>query len=111
MPRSVFAWGNRRLIAYLAFLSAFAPLSTDMYLPALPHMAEALNTTYSLTSLTVSGFLLLFALSMLIWGPLSDKYGRRPVLLTGGAFYVLSSVGIALAGPSARCCSGAASRP
>ena len=98
MSRSVFAWGNRRLIAYLAFLSAFAPLSTDMYLPALPHMAEALNTTYSLTSLTVSGFLLLFALSMLAWGPLSDKYGRRPVLLAGGAFYVLSSVGIALAG-------------
>lgn len=59
---------------------------------------RGLNTTYSLTSLTVSGFLLLFALSMLIWGPLSDKYGRRPVLLTGGAFYVLSSVGIALAG-------------
>lgn len=98
MSRSVFAWGNRRLIAYLAFLSAFAPLSTDMYLPALPHMAEALNTTYSLTSLTVSGFLLLFALSMLAWGPLSDKYGRRPVLLAGGVFYVLSSVGIALAG-------------
>lgn len=97
MSRRVFAWGNRPLIAYLAFLSAFAPLSTDMYLPALPHMAEVLNTSYSLVSLTVSSFLLLFALSMLVWGPLSDKYGRRPVLLAGSALYVLSSVCIALA--------------
>ena len=97
MSRRVFAWGNRRLIAYLAFLSAFAPLSTDMYLPALPHMAEALDTSYSLAGLTVSSFMLLFALSMLVWGPLSDKYGRRPVLLTGSALYVLSSVCIALA--------------
>ncbi len=97
MSRRVFAWGNRRLIAYLAFLSAFAPLSTDMYLPALPHMAEALDTSYSLAGLTVSSFMLLFAQSMLVWGPLSDKYGRRPVLLTGSALYVLSSVCIALA--------------
>ena len=109
MSRSVFAWGNRRLIAYLAFLSAFAPLSTDMYLPALPHMAEALNTTYSLTSLTVSGFLLLFALSMLAWGPLSDKYGRScsPAACSMSCPAWVSPWPV----PSAPCCSGAASRP
>ncbi len=58
-------------------------------------MAEALDTSYSLASLKVSSLLL--APSMLAWGPLSDKYGRRHVLLTGSAFYILSSVCIALA--------------
>ncbi|MDO5483631.1 MAG: MFS transporter [Desulfovibrionaceae bacterium] len=99
MPsRRIFAWGNRYLIAYLAFLSAFAPLSTDMYLPALPGMSEALHTSYELASLSVSSFLLLFAISMLFWGPLSDKYGRKPVLLTGASLYVLASICIALSG-------------
>ncbi|MBQ3059498.1 MAG: MFS transporter [Desulfovibrio sp.] len=94
--RRIFAWGNRYLIAYLAFLSAFAPLSTDMFLPALPRMCEALDAGYDLVSLSVSSFLLLFAVSMLFWGPLSDRYGRRPILLTGAGLYVLSSICIAL---------------
>lgn len=96
MPRKVFALGNRWLIFYLAFLSAFAPLSTDMYLPALPTLAESLQTTDALSSLSISCFLLLFSLSMLFWGPYSDKVGRRPVLLLGSALYVVSSVGIVL---------------
>ena len=96
MPRKVFALGNRWLIVYLAFLSAFAPLSTDMYLPALPRLAESLRTTDALSSLSISCFLLLFALSMLFWGPYSDKAGRRPVLLLGAALYIVSSVGIVL---------------
>ena len=56
MPKKVFAPGNRWLVAYLAFLSAFAPLSTDMYLPALPHMTQALQTTDALSSLSISCF-------------------------------------------------------
>lgn len=96
MSRHIFTLGNRWLIGYLAFLGAFAPLSTDMFLPALPNMTEALHTTASLTSLTISGFLLVFALSMLLWGALSDKYGRKPVLLMGFVLYLLSSTAIAL---------------
>ncbi len=88
---------SRLLVAYLVFISAFAPLSTDMYLPALPGMAASLQTTNALTSLTISCFLLAFALSMLIWGPYSDRVGRRPVLLLGSALYVVSSLGIAYA--------------
>lgn len=94
--RPVFAPGNRYLIAFLAFLSAFAPVSTDMYLPALPEMAANLGTSNELVTLTISGFLFVFALSMLLWGPLSDRFGRRPVLLAGSAIFVFSSVGIAL---------------
>ena len=96
MPRRVFALGNRALIFYLAFLSAFAPLSTDMYLPALPTMAASLGTTDALSSLSISCFLLLFALSMLFWGPYSDKAGRRRVLMLGSVLYVISSIGIVL---------------
>ena len=97
MSRRIFAPGNRWLVGYLTFLSAFAPLSTDMYLPALPRMAGSLHTSYADISLTVSGFLLVFAASMLFWGPLSDKYGRRPVLLAGSLLYIVASVSIALA--------------
>lgn len=96
MSKRIFRPGNRWLVAFLAFLGAFSPLSTDMYLPALPSMAQAMHTSYNLVSLTVSGFILFFSLSMLAWGPLSDKYGRRPVLLTGSLLYILSSAGIAV---------------
>lgn len=88
--------GNRYLLAYLAFLSAFAPLSTDMYLPALPSMAKYFSTTGDVISLTISSFMLVFAFSMLIWGPLGDRYGRRPTLAAGSAIFVFSSVSIAL---------------
>ena len=97
MSKRLFSWGNRWLVGYLTFLSAFAPLSTDLYLPALPLMTESLRTSYADITLTVSGFLLVFAVSMLFWGPLSDKFGRRVVLLAGCVLYIASCVGIALA--------------
>lgn len=92
----IFLPGNRYLVAYLAFLGAFAPLSTDLYLPALPGMAEALHTTDELVGYSMSLFFLVYALSSLIWGPLSDKFGRKPILLAGSIIYMASSVSIAL---------------
>ncbi|MBQ7739071.1 MAG: MFS transporter [Desulfovibrionaceae bacterium] len=97
MSKQIFRLGNTWLILYLTFLGAFAPLSTDMYLPSLPHMAESLNTSYSYVSLSISGFLLLFALSMLFWGPFSDKYGRKITLILGSSLYIIASIAIALA--------------
>lgn len=94
--RRIFSIGNRFLVPYLAFLSAFAPLSTDMYLPALPTMARTFDTSNEVITLTTSSFLFIFAFSMLFWGPLSDRYGRRPVLLAGSAIFVVSSAAIAL---------------
>lgn len=97
-PRSnrIFFPGNRYLVSYLAFLSAFAPLSTDMYLPALPVMAIALNTSDSMVSYSMTFFFFTYAFSSLLWGPLSDRYGRKPVLLSGSAIYIISCAGIAL---------------
>lgn len=79
-------------LVYLAFISAFAPLSTDLYLPALPAMSAHFGVSNEVTSYTLSGFIFFFATSMLLWGPLSDKYGRRPILLLGGCIYVLASL-------------------
>lgn len=88
--------GRRALIVYLAFLSAFTPLSTDLFLPALPIMTEYFQATPGLTNLTLMGFMFFFALSMLVWGPLSDKYGRRPIIAAGLTLYLASSVVCAL---------------
>lgn len=92
----IFFLGNRYLIAYLTFLSAFAPLSTDMYLPALPVMASALETTDDMVSYSMTLFFLAYAFSALIWGPLSDRYGRKPVLMIGSTIYIISCAWIAI---------------
>ena len=80
----------------LGGLTAFGPLSIDMYLPALPTMAGRLATTDSMLQLTLSTFVVGLALGQLIVGPLSDKFGRRLPLLTGLAIYVVASVAAAL---------------
>lgn len=84
--------GNKGLIAFLALLSAFVPLSTDLYLPALPTMTEYFHVQEFQINLTLILFFIFFSLGTLIWGPLSDKYGRRPVLLIGLAGYATASV-------------------
>ncbi len=84
--------GKYGLIALIALLSAFVPLSTDLYLPALPGMADLFGAPADLVNLTLILFFVFFAAGMLLWGPLSDKYGRKPVLIAGLALYVISSV-------------------
>lgn len=84
-------FGDRSIIAMLALLSAFPPLSTDLYLPALPHVMEEFNAGQTLVNLSLSLFLVSFSLGMLIWGPVSEKYGRKPILLMGLVLYTLSS--------------------
>src|SRR5512147_2709303 len=83
--------GSRGLIILIALLSAFVPLSTDLYLPALPTMSRNLQAPTAQISLTLSAFFVLYSVGMLVWGPLSDRYGRKPILLIGLSVYVLSS--------------------
>jgi len=90
--------GEKGLIVLIAFLSAFIPLSTDLYLPALPRMAENFKAAPSLINLTLILFFVFFAAGSLIWGPLSDKYGRKCILLTGLVIYTLASVLCAFSG-------------
>ena len=84
--------GVKGTVGFIILADMFIPLSTDMYLPALPTMSEHLNTTASLVNITVTAFFLSYALGMLFWGPLSDKYGRRSMLLLGFGVYLAASL-------------------
>ena len=66
-------------------------LSTDLYLPALPTMSKNLQAPVEQINFTFSAFFVMYSVGMLVWGPLSDRYGRKPILLTGLSVYVLAS--------------------
>lgn len=78
--------------ALLTALVAFGPISTDMYLPSLPALVDEFRTDVPTVQLTLSAFMVAFALAMLVYGPLSDRFGRRPVLLGAVVLYVIASV-------------------
>lgn len=84
--------GSKGLIVLIALLSAFVPLSTDLYLPALPTMSDYFGTTTERINLTLTLFFLFYAVGTLIWGPLSDRHGRKPILLIGLGLYIGASV-------------------
>ncbi len=86
-----------RLILVLGVLVALGPLTIDLYLPALPAISEQLLATEAQVQLTLTGLLAGLALGQLVLGPLSDRLGRRPVLITGVAVHGLASVLCALA--------------
>jgi len=79
-------------------MAAVSVLSFNMIAPSLAAIAEAYDTTYARASFAVSGFLAVNAVLFLVLGPLSDRYGRRPVLLWCVGIYVVASIGAALAG-------------
>jgi MFS transporter, DHA1 family, multidrug resistance protein len=83
--------GANGLVVLIALLSAFVPLSTDLYLPALPGMSVNFGVSADRINLTLTAFFIFYALGTLVWGPLSDHYGRKPILLSGLGLYVISS--------------------
>lgn len=83
---------SRSVAVLLTALVAFGPVSTDLYLPSLPAMVDAFGTSVSNAQLTLSVFMAGMAAGMLIYGPLSDRFGRRPVLIGGIVVYVLASI-------------------
>ncbi len=80
----------------LSALVALGPLSTDMYLPALPRIANEFNESVANVQLTLSLFLFGFAIAQLFYGVLSDRFGRKPVLLSGMAIFIVASIGCSL---------------
>ena len=84
------------MIAYLAYIGMFIPLSTDLYLPALPEMGNYFSASEFLVGLTLTIFFFIFAVSMILFGPLADKFGRRPILIFGAAIYTASSFACAI---------------
>lgn len=82
---------RRSLLPALGALSAFGPLSIDLYIPALPQLGKDLLTTEALTQVTMSACLIGIAVGQLLWGPISDRYGRRRPLLWAVAAFALCS--------------------
>ena len=81
----------------LAALTALGQFSTGMYLPSMPSLAKTLQTTPDMVNLTLSVFFASFAVAQLVYGPLSDRFGRRITLLTGLVVYFLASIACTLA--------------
>ncbi|MBO4401313.1 MAG: Bcr/CflA family efflux MFS transporter [Selenomonadaceae bacterium] len=85
------------LIVSITFMCMYPPFATDMYLPALPEMGRYFGASEFLVGMTLTIFFLMFALSMVVFGPISDKYGRKPILIFGSGIFMLASVACALA--------------
>lgn len=85
---------NKGFMPYLALLSMLGFLATDMYLPAFGAMQQSFNTSPGLISASMSLFLAGFACGQLFWGPLSDRIGRKPVLLAGLTLFAVGCAGM-----------------
>lgn len=84
--------GSRSLTTLLAMLTGLGPISMDMYLPSLPAIARILDAPTARVQLTIASYLIGFALGQVIWGPVSDRRGRRPVLLAALILYAISTL-------------------
>jgi len=80
------------VVILLTMLTALGPITTDLYLPALPAIQTYFNTDVTTVQLTLSIYLVVFAVCQLFYGPLSDRFGRKPILMIGTAIYLLGSI-------------------
>ena len=85
------------VIILLTLLVGMGAISTDIYLPSLPSIARIFAADTASVQLTLSVFMIAFAVSQLVYGPISDQYGRRPALLGGMSLYFAACIGCALA--------------
>jgi MFS transporter, DHA1 family, multidrug resistance protein len=82
----------------LALLLGLQALTTDLYLPALPMLAQDLAAPMPAVQMTMAALIFSFGVAQLVWGPVADRVGRRPVLIAGLVLYALAALGAACAG-------------
>lgn len=85
------------VVVLISALLGIQPVTTDLYLPALPELQPQLGASMTQVQMTFAGMVLAFGASQLVWGPLSDRFGRRPILLWGLALYTLAALACAVA--------------
>jgi MFS transporter, DHA1 family, multidrug resistance protein len=85
------------LLLLLGAMSAFPPVTTDIYLPALPELTQSLRGTMTEGQVTLAVYFVGLGLGQLFYGPWSDRIGRRPTMLIGALVYLAASIGCALA--------------
>ncbi len=88
---------DKRMTLFLMATSAYAQISTGIYLPSLPAIAQEFETTQGAVQLTIAIFFFGYGASLMVYGPLSDRFGRRTMLLIGTVVYILASLACALA--------------
>jgi len=81
-----------RLLLLISLLAAFPPLSTDMYIPAIPLLREQWGQPLVVINLTLIGFFISYCVFLLVYGPISDRYGRKRPLMTGIGIYIAASL-------------------
>src|SRR5690554_380448 len=84
-------------ILLLAAMMALAPLASAMYLPAFPAMAASMEVDAKLVQLTLSAYMIGLSSAQLLYGPLADRLGRKPLIVAGTALFSLASLGCMLA--------------
>src|SRR6202051_4071733 len=89
--------GTFGLTLLLSFLTALGPLTMDMYLPSLPAIGQALGASTVQVQLTISSYLIGFAAGQIVYGPVSDRVGRRPVILAALVLYGVATIVCAVA--------------
>src|SRR5260370_15468267 len=85
------------LTGLVALLTAVGPMSVDLYLPSLPQIGRVFDAAVPQVQLTLSGYLLCFAVGQIVYGPISDHVGRKPVLLSALSLYVAACLGCVFA--------------
>src|ERR1700684_3763278 len=89
--------GTFGLTLLLSLLTGLGPLTMDMYLPSLPAIGQALGASTGQVQLTISSYLIVFAAGQIVYGPVSDRIGRRPVILAALVLYGVATIVCALA--------------
>jgi len=101
VQRPVWSHSLSAALWLMAPFDILASLAMDIYLPVVPEMPRVLGTTPAVIQLTLSAYMVLLGVGQLLFGPLADRLGRRPVLLAGGTLFAVASLGLAASSTAA----------